>query len=77
MDGTFTAQPVVVVGTHRSPLPSGTINLDGKPDLVVANSTDGTLSILGGNGDGTFTLTSTVVARPIPWEFLWRLEWAK
>jgi hypothetical protein len=31
------------------------LNKDGQVDLVVSNRTDGTLSILLGNGDGTFT----------------------
>ncbi len=35
----------------------------GHPDLAVANQTDGTISILKGNGDGTFA-TQTVIALP-------------
>jgi Flp pilus assembly secretin CpaC len=38
-------------------------NKDGHPDLVVANQMDGTISVLLGNGDGTFG-TQTVI--PIP-----------
>ena len=37
-------------------------NADGKPDMAVANQTDGTVSILLGNGDGTFTTASTPAA---------------
>jgi uncharacterized protein YfaP (DUF2135 family) len=39
------------------------VNKDGHPDLVVANETDGTLSIFLGNGDGTFA-AQTVIALP-------------
>ena len=38
-------------------------NKDGHQDLAVANQTDGTISILLGNGDGTFA-TQTVIALP-------------
>ncbi|HTS67720.1 MAG TPA: FG-GAP-like repeat-containing protein, partial [Terriglobia bacterium] len=39
-------QPLVVAG--------GDFNGDGKPDLVIANITSNTISVLLGNGDGTF-----------------------
>src|SRR6266481_620519 len=39
------------------------VNKDGHPDLVVANETDGTLSIFLGNGDGTFE-AQTVIQLP-------------
>ena len=40
-------------------------NKDGHPDLAVANQTDGTISILQGNGDGTFTVpTGACAATP-------------
>jgi Flp pilus assembly secretin CpaC len=35
-------------------------NKDSHPDLVVANQTDGTISILLGNGDGTFAAQTTI-----------------
>ena len=38
-------------------------NKDGHPDLAVANQADGTISILLGNGDGTFG-TQTVITLP-------------
>ena len=40
-------------------------NKDGHPDLAVANQTDGTISILLGNGDGTFA--AQTVDRAFRW----------
>jgi len=37
----------------------GDVNLDGKPDLVVANQSPATVSVLLGNGDGTFQAAMT------------------
>jgi FG-GAP-like repeat/Putative Ig domain len=56
-DGTFTAAPgsPISVGLNPSALAVGDFNSDGKADLVVANQTDSSLTILLGNGDGTFT----------------------
>lgn len=56
-DGTFTpaSGSPITVGTNPVALSVGDFNSDGKIDLVVANQTDNTLSILLGNGDGTFT----------------------
>jgi hypothetical protein len=56
-DGTFTpatGSPVSVGGGPYA-LVAEDLNSDGKLDLVVANQNDSTLSILLGNGDGTFT----------------------
>jgi Flp pilus assembly secretin CpaC len=44
-------------------------NGDGKPDLAVANQTDGTISILEGNGDGTFNVPSSTTCSAAPTTF--------
>jgi hypothetical protein len=43
---TFTAQQTFAVGTHPVSVAVADVNGDGKPDLAVANSTDGTVSVL-------------------------------
>ena len=44
----------------------GDLNGDGKPDIAVANYGSGTISVLFGNGDGTFQtpVTYTVGSNP-------------
>jgi hypothetical protein len=56
-DGTFTPAngSPVAVGSGPYALAAVDLNSDGKLDLVVANQNDSTLTILLGNGDGTFT----------------------
>jgi len=56
-DGTFSpaSGSPIAVGKNPVALALGDFNSDAKIDLVVANQTDNTLSILLGNGDGTFT----------------------
>jgi len=50
------------ITTGKSPkgVVSADFNKDGKADLVVLNNADSTASIFMGNGDGTFTLVSTM-----------------
>ena len=48
-------------GQYARPAVVADLNGDGKPDLVVAN--DGSMSVLLGNGDGTFQ-TAKVTATP-------------
>jgi len=56
-DGTFTpaSGSPVAVGSGPYSLTTGDLNSDGKLDPVVANQNGSTLTILLGNGDGTFT----------------------
>jgi len=49
-----TASPFAV-GTFPVAIATGDLNNDSHPDLVVVNQSDGTVSVLLGNGDGTFT----------------------
>jgi hypothetical protein len=73
-DGTFQAAVNYPTGPQPEPLmtsdgadpfeiASGDLNLDGKPDLVTANFSHGSISELLGNGDGSFQ-TATIL--PIP-----------
>ena len=47
-------QSTYAVGNGASAIATGDFNGDGKLDLAVVNTTDGTVSILLGNGEGTF-----------------------
>ena len=54
-DGSFTASgQSFAVGTNPHRLTVADVNGDGKPDLVAANYGSGTVSVLLGNGNGTF-----------------------
>jgi hypothetical protein len=50
----FEAMPPITVGTDPRGVATGQIDDDGIVDIVVTNSADDTLSLLRGNGDGTF-----------------------
>jgi len=58
---TVSFQPVVAypVGLSPSAITSADFNGDGNRDLAVINSADGTVSVLLGNGDGTFQSPTT------------------
>jgi len=68
-DGTFNAAKnlPLQVGTHPTSVAVGDFNQDGNLDVAVANTDDGTVAILLGNGDGTFQAASylNVGIRPI------------
>ena len=53
------AQLTAVVGNHPIQLAEADFNRDGNVDLVVSNYSDNTVSILLGNGDGTFQPQTT------------------
>ena len=58
-DATFQPHVDYGVGTNPVAIVAADFNGDGKPDLAVANSglTPGTVSVLIGNGDGTFVVS--------------------
>ncbi len=55
--GTFASmlQPPAPLGPGASPSDTSDFNRDGETDVAVANQSDGTISVLLGHGDGTFT----------------------
>ncbi|MBI4327963.1 MAG: VCBS repeat-containing protein, partial [Chloroflexi bacterium] len=53
-DGTFAAPVKYTLGNNPYSLQLAELNGDGKLDVVVANLSDNNLSVLLGNGDGTF-----------------------
>jgi len=59
-----TASPISI--TNPGPVTVADLNGDGKLDLVVSNESDGTVSILLGDGTGNFTLASSPAAGSYP-----------
>jgi hypothetical protein len=62
-DGTFTAAAgsPITVGSRPVSVAVGDFNGDGKADLAVANYVDNTVTVLLGNGDGTFTAAGSPI----------------
>src|SRR5437870_189597 len=54
------------VGTNPQSVAAGDFNGDGRPDLAVANSGSSNVSVLLGNGDGTFQAARTFAAGTTP-----------
>lgn len=63
-NGTFQAQKTVDCGLYARDVHIADVNGDGKPDLVVTNYiiTNGTVSVLLGNGNGTFQARTTTAS---------------
>ncbi len=62
----FQPQLTYGVGSNPSSVAVGDFNGDGIPDLAVANSEDNTVSVLLGQGDGTFTSQPTLEVGSFP-----------
>jgi hypothetical protein len=62
----FSSTTSITVGTHPVWIVTGRFNADSFPDLAVANSGSDNLSILQGNGAGSFTVTATVPVGTTP-----------
>ena len=62
--GGLAAQTPVQLGDSPAAIGVGDFNQDGKLDVAVADSADGTVEILYGNGDGTFAAKTFTVALP-------------
>ncbi|HEV7966251.1 MAG TPA: FG-GAP-like repeat-containing protein [Candidatus Acidoferrales bacterium] len=61
-NGTFAAQTTVTTGNGPAGIATADFNNDGHPDLAVTNQTDGTVSIILGNGNGTFLAQTAYAA---------------
>src|SRR5579863_5400548 len=64
--GQFLEAPQYPTGTNPQAMAAADFNNDGNLDFVVANSTANTISVLLGNGDGTFKPAVTYTTGSIP-----------
>jgi len=62
----FLQAPQYPTGKNPQAVAAGDFNEDGKPDLAVANSGGNSVSILLGNGDGTFTTGASLTTGTNP-----------
>ena len=58
--GNLTAGPIIDVGNEPHTVITPDFNKDGHLDMAVSNRTDGTVSILLGDGNGNFVTSSTI-----------------
>lgn len=63
---TFGAPSTYPVGRLPAALVAGDFTGDGRPDLVVSNATDDTLTLLTNQGNGSFSSTGTIPHGPSP-----------
>jgi len=69
-DGTFAQQQTTyAVGRYLSSIATGDLNGDGVSDIVTTDSYDDTVSVLFGNGDGTFAGQTTFAVGDNPTAF--------
>src|SRR5437879_3230526 len=67
----FNPQTEYAAGSQQGPsnIVVGDFNGDGKPDLAVSNVDSSTVSVLLGNGDGTFQAAQNFPVGANPWYF--------
>ena len=64
--GGYHAAVYYATGTQPESVAVGDLNNDGKPDIVTGDVTSSTVSVLLGNGDGTFGIASTIGVLKVP-----------
>jgi len=65
-EGNLTEGQIATVGQEPHSCITGDFNNDGHADVVVSNRSDGTITVLFGNGDGTFTSHATIPVDVLP-----------